>query len=787
MSKVGRGSTLNVLIAVAALAGTTDIAEAADVGAPSDAGPAADDASISDADIGEVVVSARRRQEKAEDVPIPIAALSGADLDASGQSRLESLNEHLPSTNIEFTNPRQTSIAVRGLGNNPADDGLESSVGVYMDGVYLGRASMANVDLADLDQIELLRGPQGTLFGKNTTAGVVNITTRLPSFNPELLAEGSYGNLGYYQAKVAASDALIGDTLAGRISFVRTFQDGFVHDPINGQDYNGINRSGGRAQLLWKPSGDLTVRFIADDSSERENSGAATLYSAGPNGGQKYYNAIAAAGATVIYDPNYETTTINGRQQMQSDNTGYSLQADWKTGDYTITSITAYRSWFFQPDNDADGTNLDAFRDAGQRVRDHQESEELRLVSPELGPVDFVTGLYWFEQQQHNDSYTQYGSDGLAIGDLRLGSAAWADGDVATRQHLRTESDSVFGQLSYKPIAGLELTGGIRDTYEQKSVSVAEATGGITNSTFSATYPTESIGPLARYDNDVSALLSASYKLTPNVLGYISVSRGVKSGAIDPRIPSGGLPVSSLYVSPEVAKDAEIGLKSTLLDRRLTWNANLFWTQVHDYQTTLLEPPSLGTTFIQVLSNIPGVRTRGVESELQFRPVQGLSLDFTGSFNDAKYTDYAGAPCSAEALLAAGNLNPGQNGFSCNLTGKQLVGAPSWILNPAIQYSWNLPGGATSTAAADYAWRSWFYGSADDSNLARVPSYGLFNLRWSFESDVGKHPLSVSLWSHNLFDKRYVVGGLSTASALYSYSEMPGAPRTYGVTLSWSL
>ena len=254
MSKVGRGSTLNVLIAVAALAGTTDIAEAADVGAPADAGPAADDASISDADIGEVVVSARRRQEKAEDVPIPIAALSGADLDASGQSRLESLNEHLPSTNIEFTNPRQTSIAVRGLGNNPADDGLESSVGVYMDGVYLGRASMANVDLADLDQIELLRGPQGTLFGKNTTAGVVNITTRLPSFNPELLAEGSYGNLGYYQAKVAASDALIGDTLAGRISFVRTFQDGFVHDPINGQDYNGINRSGGRAQLYGNPA-----------------------------------------------------------------------------------------------------------------------------------------------------------------------------------------------------------------------------------------------------------------------------------------------------------------------------------------------------------------------------------------------------------------------------------------------------------------------------------------------------------------------------------------------------
>jgi outer membrane receptor protein involved in Fe transport len=159
--------------------------------------------------LDEVVVTARRRAEKVQDVPIPITALSGSSLEESGQYRLEDLNERLPSLNAQFANPRQTSIAVRGLGNNPANDGLESSVGIYLDDVYLGRPGMANQDFVDIEQVSLLRGPQGTLFGKNTTAGVLNLTTRVPSFAPDGVIETSFGNYGYYQVR---------GTLSGPIS-----------------------------------------------------------------------------------------------------------------------------------------------------------------------------------------------------------------------------------------------------------------------------------------------------------------------------------------------------------------------------------------------------------------------------------------------------------------------------------------------------------------------------------------------------------------------------------------
>src|SRR6202011_664152 len=167
----------------------------------------------------DVVVTARRRAENAQDVPIPITAITGNSLEESGQYRLEDLNERLPSLNAQFANPRQTSIAVRGLGNNPANDGLESSVGVYLDDVYLGRPGMANQDFVDIDQVSLLRGPQGTLFGKNTTAGVLNITTRAPSFTPEGTVEASGGNYGYYQVRGTLSGPLADDTLAGRLSY----------------------------------------------------------------------------------------------------------------------------------------------------------------------------------------------------------------------------------------------------------------------------------------------------------------------------------------------------------------------------------------------------------------------------------------------------------------------------------------------------------------------------------------------------------------------------------------
>ena len=732
--------------------------------------------------LGQVTVTARRRSENAQDVPIPIAVTSGADLDAAGRFRLENLNEALPSTNIEYANPRQTSIAVRGLGNNPANDALESSVGIYLDDVYLGRAEMANTDLLDIDQVTLLRGPQGTLFGKNTVAGVLSITTHAPSFKPWHDVEASYGDYGYYQARGTWNQPLT-HQLAARLSLSKTFNDGFVRDPTTGRTLDGTNREGGRAQLLWKPSDDFSIRLIGDYSEEHSNTGASVLYNAGPSGGAKYYAALARAGASVIYSPDYDYTTINGRQQMNVRQGGGSGELNWQIGGYRLTAITAYRGWSFVPYNDADATNLNAFTNAGQSVNDNQWSQEIRLASPSDEPLSYVVGVYYFNEHQDNLLQTQYGTNGPAILALGLGAPSFANGYTQTTQLLGTYSESAFGQLTWRPVSGWEFAFGLRDTNERKTVSLDRTSAGATAFVTNANFANRTLDGLSVDNNGVSGLLSASYKFAPNVLGYLTLSRGTESGGINPTVPVPGLSLAQLYVKPEVAYDGELGIKSTLLDRRIVLNADLFWTDVRDYQSTLLVQPNSSTSFIQVESNIGKVRTRGVEADVSAVPITGVKLRLATSLNDARYISYTGAPCSAEQL--APSLPPSAK--TCSLTGRPVVGAPRWVVNPSAGYEHPLPGGLSAEALASYSWRSWFYGSADDSRYGRVPSYGLLDVRFILHGgDDGASPWSLSVWSNNALGKRYVIGGLTVSSALYSYSETPGWPRTFGVTANVS-
>ncbi len=731
--------------------------------------------------LAEVVVSARRRSENAQDVPVPIAAVSGAALDRAGVYRLEDLNAQLPSTNVEFTNPRQSSIAVRGLGNNPANDALESSVGVYLDNVYLGRASMANQDLVDIDQVALLRGPQGTLFGKNTTAGVLNITTRAPTFTPDADVEASGGNLGYYQVRAAAGGPLVDDTLAGRISASKTYRDGYVDDTFDGRKLNDTRRYSVRAQLLWQASQDFSLRLIGDHEEEHSKAGAGVLFNPGPNGGTKYYTAVQAAGGTVVYDRDYLKLSLDGVQHMDVRQSGTSAEANWQFGGYKLTSITAWRSWAFLPNNDADGTNRDAITDAGQAVNDHQISQEIRLASPVDEPLSYVAGVYYFWQQQHNLLFTQYGPDTRAIVALGDGPARFANGYYDAPAYLRTESGAVFGQVTWRPVESWEFAAGLRDTEEGKVMQISRTNNNISPA-FAAAFASYDSGRLTLDNNSVSGLLSASYKVTPDFLAYASVSRGAKAGGINPSVPNGKLGTESLFVKPENANDAELGIKTSWLEHRLTLNANLYWTQVKDYQATLLEAVGATNTFVQVLTNVGKVRTRGVETELYAVPLDGLTLRLAASYDNATYLSYPNAPCSAESLAPT---NATQGSIPCNLTGRPLVGAPTWVVDPGIAWSSPVFGGLTGNAEVDYSWRSKQFGSADDSKYGEIPSYGLINVRYglSGEFDHGK-TWTATLWSNNAFDKRYVTGGVTVANSLYNYSLNPGRPRTYGATLN---
>lgn len=346
----------------------------------------------------EIVVTARQRKEKAQEVPIPLTVIGGASLAATGTARIEDIQARLPDMNVAMLNPRQNSIAVRGLGNNPANDGLEASTGIFLDGVYLGRPGMAIFDFNDIDQLEYLRGPQGTLFGKNTTAGALNVTTKLPSYTFGGSAEITVGNYNNQQYLATVTGPLIEDKLAARLSVYDHTRDGIIENVATGGRNTDIGRQGGRLSLLLDANDDLSFRAIADYNREHDSIGS-SFYDAPPNNALfPFYQTLANAGYPVIPAPNniYQTN-INDLQTISVQQGGLTLQGDWTLpNDFKLTSITGYRFWNFSPHNDADSTNLPLL-EAGVQNHDQQFSQELRISSPkDDGPIDYTAGLYYF-------------------------------------------------------------------------------------------------------------------------------------------------------------------------------------------------------------------------------------------------------------------------------------------------------------------------------------------------------------------------------------------------------
>ncbi|MDB5676974.1 MAG: TonB-dependent receptor, partial [Sphingomonas bacterium] len=366
MTRFHRALLLSTIATGVGFAAPACAAGPADDGAKS-AAPApapATDASADAAEGGDVVVTARRTNERAQDVPIALSVLTGDGLEHKGGYTLTDVQFQTPSLTAYNSNPRNSSIGIRGIGVSSASDGLDTSVGVYIDGVYLGRPGMALSDLIDVDRIEVLRGPQGTLFGRNNSAGVLNITTRKPAFKFGATAEISAGNYNYNQERVSVSGPLIPDLLAFRITGFNTHRDGVLANIKTGVGANSVGRSGGRVQLLATPSSNLTLRLSADYSIEDDTCCVSATKLVLPASLSATTARTLQALAALGYSPaaSLDYTQNNAPQNMKTDQKGVSLQADWDFGPATLTSITAWRYWHFAPLQDSDGTPLDVIQ-----------------------------------------------------------------------------------------------------------------------------------------------------------------------------------------------------------------------------------------------------------------------------------------------------------------------------------------------------------------------------------------------------------------------------------------
>lgn len=723
-----------------------------------------------------VTVTTRRREESSQDVPTPMSVVSGQNLETQRVYRIQDLQQLVPSVNVAYMHARQSSVSIRGLGNNPASDGLEGSVGLYIDNVYLGRPGMAVFDLMDIEQLEVLRGPQGTLFGKNTTAGVINISTRAPTFTPERSIETSVGEDGYFQTKGTISGPL-NDELAGRFSAYRTRSDGDIKNEYNGHDLNGGSRDGFRAQLLFKPNEDFNLRWIGDYNEEDSSAGTRVLYNTGPtiNGVNLYSARAAAAGATLV-NGSHRKVNLDNDQHVTVHQGGTSVEANWTLpSDFTLTSISSYRFWNFTPKND-DGLNVAATYNAGVSVEDKQYSQEFRLASPKGEFFDYVVGAYYFGNDLDNKSFAYYGPQA----DIWNGTPRGALANVGSvgNGHIKTDSFALFAQGTWHLSERLDFTAGVRGTYEEKNAWVtrdapvggAAVTGAAATARRGRTGAYDS-GDLNQYSSSPSGLLNLSYRITDDVLGYATLSHGEKSGGVNLAVgsaPTAG--ADSLLIGTERANNAELGFKSTLWDHRLQLNANVFWTQVNAYQTNAYDDVNR----VQYLTNAGSVRSRGVEFESTIIPLRGLTLNFNGSFNDVSYLSYKDAPCPPEISQAPGAP------ASCDLSGHQVVGASKWIGNANGEYKWNLDNGFEPYVTGSYAFRSKAVGTVEDSDYGQIPSYAVVNLSTGLRGDFNQGQWDISLWLKNAFDKTYYTTLWTGGNG--GYEGLLGTPRTLGVT-----
>ncbi|WLG62708.1 MULTISPECIES: TonB-dependent receptor [unclassified Pseudomonas] len=736
----------------------------------------ADTAAANGSQLETVTVTTRRREESSQDVPTPMSVVSGQNLETQRVYRIQDLQQLVPSVNVAYMHARQSSVSIRGLGNNPASDGLEGSVGLYIDNVYLGRPGMAVFDLMDIEQLEVLRGPQGTLFGKNTTAGVINISTRAPSFTPERSIETSVGEDGYFQTKGTISGPL-NDELAGRFSAYRTRSDGDIKNEYDGHDLNGGSREGFRAQLLFKPNENFNLRWIGDYNEEDSSAGTRVLYNTGPtiNGVNLYESRASAAGATLV-NGRHRKVNLDNDQHVTVHQGGTSVEANWTLpSDFTLTSVSSYRFWNFTPRND-DGLNVPASYNAGVSVEDKQYSQEFRLASPKGEFFDYVVGAYYFGSDLDNKSFAYYGPQA----DIWNGTPAGALANVSSvgNGHIKTDSFALFAQGTWHLSERLDFTAGVRGTYEEKNASVSRnaplggmAVAGAAANARRGRAGVYDSGDLNQYSSSPSGLLNLSYRITDDILGYATLSHGEKSGGVNLAVgsaPTAG--ADSLLIGTERANNAELGFKSTLWDRRLQLNANVFWTQVNAYQTNAYDAANR----VQYLTNAGSVRSRGIEFESSLVPLRGLTLNFNGSYNDVSYLSYKDAPCPPEVSQAPGAP------ASCDLSGHQVVGASKWIGNANGEYKWNLANGFEPYVTGSYAFRSKAVGTVEDSDYGQIPSYAVVNLSTGLRGDFNQGQWDVSLWLKNAFDKTYYTTLWTGGNG--GYEGLLGTPRTLGVT-----
>jgi iron complex outermembrane receptor protein len=739
-----------------------------------------------------VVVTARRVEEAAQDVPIPVSVVRGDLVADAGAFNVNRLKEMIPTVQFYSTNPRNSAINIRGLGSpfGLTNDGLEPGVGLYIDGVFYARPASATLDFLDVDQVEVLRGPQGTLFGKNTTAGAINVTTRKPSFTPGTDFELNYGNFGFVQAKASLTGPLT-KSIAARLSFSGTQRDGTLYNTRTQDDVNDLNNLGVRGQVLYAPSDKIAITAAVDLTRQRAEGYTQVVAGVAPTlrAANRQYQQIAAS---VGYQaPSFNAfdrlTDIDSPLRSYQDLGGASLNIDWKVGPGRLTSTTAWRYWNWDPSNDRDFIGLPITTVSSGTSKQHQYTQEVRYAGNASRRINFVTGAFLFRQQiDSNPVIKQEQGSAAAAFLLAPGANASTPGlldGYGYDQYLkyRNVSAALFGQIEWTINDRLRLLPGLRFNYDQKDVAFDQRVYGGLQTTNPAliTLQQSVLAPQAYQadvsDTNTSGQITLAYKVARNVNAYATYATGFKSVGLNlngvPTDAANQPVLAAATVKPEDVHNFEVGVKTEPF-RGVTANIALYNTEIKDFQAQVTNG---GVGVIRgYLANAEKVRVRGIEFDGSARISNSLSIYTAAAYTDGKYILFPDAPPALE--------NTGGPLFQ-DVSGTLLPGISKWAVSLGGEYVHRgsfLGRSGQFFGALDESYRSSFSSSATYSRYLIVDGYGLLNARVGFRWADG---WAISVWSRNLLNKDYFDLLTAAPGNTGLYVGQPGDPRTIGVTL----
>ena len=734
----------------------------------------------------EIIVTAQRRAERLIDVPVSVVATTGDRLEKLNFTAATDLQFVTPGLSLGDSNtPRGAGFRVRGIGTNVFTDSIEQSVGTVVDGVTYARAGQGLADLADIERVEVLRGPQGLLFGRNASAGLINIVTRKPGDATRVVLNAAYGTDSDIRVSGSISGPIGGGFGAG-ISGYYNHQDGFLRDLAIGRDINTRNEYGWRGVLRYQGLDDRLEVLVRGDYSRRDNEccGWSVRQFASPATDPRPGVAfLSSLTGPIASGPNALQNNATASYHNFVESRGVSGEINFKLGDYTLTSITAYRRWSQQDNNDADLSPYNVLDENTGINELEQTSQELRLTSPADRRVTFVAGLFYYDVS--NAGF------GRQAGRFTIGLArAQAFGipitlapglvlppgqnfgrDVNTLNQVRDLA--AFGQANVKIAGGLELLlgGRVTDTratiaYDRFGTPGESAFNFVVGPTFA---PLKYSGKVT--ETNLSWKVGPQYKISPDMNVYGFIARGYKgpgfNSALDStllQVPPGVAPGVAFRVKPEIPTDYELGFKGQFLQRRVTLNVSLFRTDFKNFQAQIYQVPAGQTIGTFIIANAGSLRTQGFEVEGSARPFQSLSIDLGVAYADTYYRRFTGAACPRLGLLVTTVGAPcgptvagGANAASFDASGRTATNAPAWTYTAGFRFDPEIGLPVRPFVQANlYARSSTKYGlyPTNVPNPTIQPAYAVVNAQAGITAFDDR--LSVAAYARNLFDKRYV-------------------------------